>query len=89
MYASEAREAAPKLKDFANEHGLPAQRFFNLLCISYGSDSKAFGDIVTKGYLPADRAEQCDGEYKQVKYAFGKLILPSLGGNHASQRRRR
>ncbi|WP_406854247.1 DUF4344 domain-containing metallopeptidase [Alsobacter sp. KACC 23698] len=79
MYASEAREAAPKLKDFANEHGLPAQRFFNLICITYGSDPKFFGDAVSRGYLPADRAEQCPGEFAQVKYAFDTLIWPVLG----------
>ncbi|WP_460448735.1 DUF4344 domain-containing metallopeptidase [Alsobacter sp. SYSU BS001988] len=91
MYASEARESAPKLKDFANEHGLPAQRFFNLICISYGSDPKIFGDVVSRGYLPADRAEQCPGEYAQVKYAFDTLIRPALGARKppAAKARRR
>jgi hypothetical protein len=89
MYASEARESPPKLKDFSNEHGLPAQRFFNLICISYGSDPKIFGDVIERGYLPQDRAEQCPGEYAQVKYAFEKLIRPALGHRKLSRTRGR
>jgi hypothetical protein len=78
MYATEAKEAPSKLKDFADEHGLPAQRLFNLLCISYGADPKTFGDLVAKGYLPHERAEQCEGEFWQAKFAFDHLIAPQL-----------
>jgi hypothetical protein len=89
MYASEAKEAPPKLADFADEHGLPAQRLFNLLCISYGADPKVFGDVVEKGYLPRDRAEQCDGEYRQVRFAFDRLLAPHLKGARIGSRRAR
>jgi len=44
------------MEDYAGEHGTPAQRFFNVLCIAYGADTKLFGDIVSKGYLPKSRA---------------------------------
>ena len=37
---------------FADEHGTPAQRFFNLLCMAYGADPKLFADVVEKR-LPA------------------------------------
>jgi hypothetical protein len=63
---------------FANDHGTPAQRFFNLLCIAYGADAQLFGDVVTKGYLPKDRAESCDDEYQQVAFAYQKLIGPYI-----------
>ena len=76
MYASEARESSPKLKDFADEHGLPAQRFYNLLCLSYGKDRQKFGDLVEKGFLPSGRAERCEDEYRQVDYAVRHLIWP-------------
>jgi hypothetical protein len=77
MYASEAREAPPKLKDFADEHGLPAQRFYNLLCLGYGKDRRKFGDLVDKGFLPSERAEQCEDEYRQVDHAVRRLIWPA------------
>ena len=76
-YASEARRLNPlPLERFSDEHGTPAQRAYNLLCIAYGSDPKLFGDYVSKGYLPKERAEVCDGEYEQIQEAFEKLILP-------------
>src|SRR5262245_19727315 len=39
------------LKKFADEHGFPAQRFYNVLCIAYGFDPKLFADVVEKDYL--------------------------------------
>ena len=59
---------------FADAHGTPSQRFYNVLCIAYGADPALFGDFVGKGYLPKDRAEGCEDEYKQVAYAFKTLM---------------
>jgi hypothetical protein len=66
------------MEDYANEHGTPAQRFFNVLCIAYGADTKLFGDIVSKGYLPKSRAEYCEEEYEQVQDAVDLLIVPHI-----------
>jgi hypothetical protein len=74
----EARTAPPTLKEFSDEHGTPAQRLYNLLCIAYGADAKLFGDLVAKGYLPKERADGCTDEYRQVSYAFQKLIGPHI-----------
>jgi Putative metallopeptidase len=63
---------------FADEHGTPAQRFYNLLCMAYGADPKLFGDVVQKGFLPEDRAIGCDREYAQVAHAFNTLIGPHI-----------
>lgn len=79
-YKTEVESAAapPKLQEFANEHGTPAQRLYNLLCLAYGADAKEFGDLVTKGYLPKTRAESCDDEFQQVSQAFETLIGPHI-----------
>ena len=80
-YMTEAKAEAkttPKLERFANEHGTPAQRFYNVLCIAYGADPKAFGDLVEKGYLPKDRSEGCEAEYQQAAFAFRTLLRPHL-----------
>jgi len=66
------------LGDYANEHSTPAQRAYNLMCISYGADKKLFGNFVSKGYLPKERAEYCYEEYEQVEDAFEKLVHPHL-----------
>jgi hypothetical protein len=77
----EAERAAAEptlLKQFAGEHGTPAQRAYNVLCIAYGADPKLFGDFVTNGNLPKERAESCDDEYGQVLDAFEILISPHI-----------
>ena len=35
--------------EFADEHGAPAQRFFNYLCLAYGGEPDAFKDVVERG----------------------------------------
>jgi len=67
-----------KQQTFADEHGTPAQRFYNLLCMAYGADPKLFADVVSKGFLPEDRAVGCDREYQQVSHAFDTLIGPHI-----------
>ncbi len=65
-------------KEFADEHGTSAQRFFNLLCVAYGADPKLFGDVIEKGFLPEDRAVICKREYIQLSHAFETLIRPHI-----------
>jgi hypothetical protein len=65
---------------FADEHGTPAQRLYNLLCVAFGSDKELFGDLVEKGYLPQDRAELCEDEYRQTDLAYRALVAPHVDG---------
>jgi hypothetical protein len=78
MYGHEAQEQTPGMKQFADVHGLPGQRFYNLLCMAYGADPELFADLVEKKYLPESRAEGCADEYRQVSYAVRKLIAPYM-----------
>lgn len=89
LYAVEVMQKSPRLKDFADAHGLPAQRFFNLLCMAYGSSPKTYQDIVDKGLLPKDRAEGCEDEYAQVEHAYQTLILPHVDRRLAAKVRAR
>jgi hypothetical protein len=74
----DASKPTTRKNPFADERGLPAQRFCNLLCMAYGAGSKLFADLVEKEYLPKERAEGCEGEYEQVKYAVTKLVGPCI-----------
>jgi hypothetical protein len=65
---------------FADEHGTPAQRLYNLLCIAHGSDKELFADVVEKGFLPTERAEICENEYRQIDFAYHRLIAPHVDG---------
>ena len=81
MMASEAKEALEKphdAKSYAGPHGMAAQRYYNLLCMAYGSDPQTFGDAVKRGGLPSWRAEGCDDEFALLKRAFQKLIMPHV-----------
>jgi hypothetical protein len=62
----------------ANEHSTPAQRLYTMLCLAYGSDKEAFSDIVNRGYLPTERAEMCEDEYRQIAFAYRTLIAPHM-----------
>lgn len=63
---------------FADAHGTPSQRYYNVLCIAYGADPVLFAEFVTSGRLPKDRAEGCELEYKQVANAWAKLVAPHI-----------
>ena len=67
-----------ELKAFADTHGLPAQRYFNVLCMAYGSDPVLFADAIRLGRLPPERAEDCEEEYEQFERAFKRLIEPYI-----------
>jgi hypothetical protein len=64
--------------EFADEHGAPAQRFFNYICLAYGGEPEGFREYVDQGVLPKARAEFCAREYLQVRRAFAKTILPHI-----------
>lgn len=63
---------------FSDEHSLPAQRAYNVLCIAYGADKKLFADVVEKDFLPKKRAEGCAYEYEDLTFAMTKLIGPHI-----------
>ena len=85
--------AAPSVtierQSFADQHGTPAQRFFNLLCMAYGSDPSLFADLVEKGFLPEDRAAGCKHEHAQLSHAFATLIGPHIDARLARQLHKR
>ena len=67
-----------RLERFASVHGLPEQRFYNLLCMAYGADAAVFGDLVQDGYLPKKRADHCDYEYQVFRQAWLDQMSPHI-----------
>jgi hypothetical protein len=78
MYLHDSKGRMPDDSDFSDVHGLDSQRFYNVLCMAYGSNPGSFQGMVDKGYLPKDRAEGCADEFRQVAFAVKKLIAPSI-----------
>jgi hypothetical protein len=61
---------------FWDEHSLDEQRFFNILCWVYGSDTYTYADLVGEGGLPESRAARCPGEYQQMRNSWERLLRP-------------
>jgi peptidoglycan hydrolase-like protein with peptidoglycan-binding domain len=71
-----ASSDSPDMAVFADEHSLDAQRYFNLLCITYGLDPDGFQGIVNQGMLPKARADRCPDEASKIQRSWARLIVP-------------
>lgn len=72
----ESKSRTPSGRDLADEHLLQEQRFFNSLCMVYGSNPNKYGGIVEKGYLPEARAARCPSEYERTAQSWSNLLAP-------------
>lgn len=79
----QGRKVTVAVDIFSDEHSLPAQRAYNVLCIAYGADKKLFADVVEEGFLPKKRAESCSYEYEDLTFAMTKLIVPHIDKERA------
>lgn len=59
---------------FWDEHAFDGQRFYNIVCLIYGSDPAKYGNFVESGTLPAARAKRCPEEYGKIGRAWNKLL---------------
>jgi hypothetical protein len=74
------------MDNYASVHGLPQQRFYNLLCLAYGADPKMFGDVThsmmdsmtDKGFLPKKRADNCEYEFQTFDRSFQTAFGPYI-----------
>jgi putative metallopeptidase DUF4344 len=65
-----------RLAAFASDHGLPQERFYNLLCLALGANGQEFADAAS--YLPPTRSPKCSYEYQTLLRAFRKEISPHI-----------
>jgi hypothetical protein len=61
---------------FSDEHSFSPQRFYNVLCMIYGSDPPTMKPMVDRGYLPAARAVRCPDEYRRKRKAWDAMVGP-------------
>jgi Putative metallopeptidase len=70
---------------FWDEHSLDQQRFYDIVCLVYGSDPETYDFLLQRdtkgfllsndqGYLPKERAERCYDEYKAISGSWKQLI---------------
>jgi hypothetical protein len=72
-YYTEDEESAGD-DEFADEHSLDRQRYFNLVCWAYGSDPENQEDLIESWGLPEARAERCEDEYAQLDRSWTRLL---------------
>ena len=65
-----------RLAAFASDHGLPQERFYNLVCLAFGANKSEFADA--QSYLPPTRLPKCLYEYQTLVRAFRKEISPHI-----------
>jgi hypothetical protein len=70
-----------RLAAFATDHGLPQERFYNLVCLAFGANSQEFADLA--GFLPPTRAPNCSHEYQTLVRAFRQQIRPHIDQEQA------
>ena len=75
-FSIESRLGANREKNMADEHLLQEQRFYNSLCMTYGSNPEKYSVLVTDGYLPKERAVRCPSEYQRTVESWVNLLAP-------------
>lgn len=65
---------------FWDEHSLDEQRFYNIVCWSYGKNPEGFQDLVDDETLPEGRAERCPAEYDRMSRSWDALLDPYVKG---------
>lgn len=80
---------------FWDEHSLDQQRFYDIVCLVYGSNPEAYDFLLQRdakgfllttdgGILPKERADRCYEEYKDISNSWSRLIatyVPSRDGS--------
>ena len=62
----------------ADSHELGEQRYFNVLCVIYGSDPSGYLSLVTEEGLPQERASTCPEYSARVMSTWYQLLNPHL-----------
>ena len=75
-FAIESKQGNRSQRELADEHLLQEQRFYNSLCMTYGSNPTKYASFVTEGYLPKDRAVRCPSEYQRTVDSWKNLLDP-------------
>jgi hypothetical protein len=75
-FAIESKGKSPNSRSMADEHLLQEQRFYNTLCMIYGSDINKYDFIARDGYLPRERAVRCPNEFQRTVQSWSSLFEP-------------
>lgn len=75
-FAIESKNNTNTKRNLADEHLLQEQRFYNSLCMLYGSDTQKHAYVTEDNYLPPERAARCPQEYERTAASWSNLLAP-------------
>lgn len=75
-FAIESKNTTSTKRNLADEHLLQEQRFYNSLCMIYGSNTRKYAYIIDEQYLPKERAVRCPQEYERTVDSWSSLLAP-------------
>jgi hypothetical protein len=67
--------------DWADEHGPDMQRYFNIVCLTYGAHPEEREAFAKEMDLPGFRAENCADEYEMALDSWGPVIETIMDGS--------
>ena len=77
-YSAEEKVEEEEELAFWDEHSLDEQRFYNIVCWSYGKNPEGFQYLVDDETLPEGRAERCPAEYDRMSRSWDALLEPYI-----------
>jgi len=61
-------------KVYWDEHSLDEQRFYDTICLIYGSNPEKYAYLVKENTLPEERAELCRDDYPKIANSWHQLL---------------
>jgi hypothetical protein len=65
-------------KIYWDEHSLDEQRFYDTICMIYGSNPDKYEYLIDDGTLPEERADICPEDFQKISGSWQKLVAPYL-----------
>jgi hypothetical protein len=78
QYRLKSQNSQEKNTVYWDDHPLDLQRYYNIICLLYGSDTTKYKTLAILAELPGARAQKCPGEYVQAYNGWLRLLQPHL-----------
>jgi len=65
----------PMELQMTDSHSISKQRYYNILCLVYGSDPEKYAALAAEGLMP-QRAEKCSAEFQNTFHGWRTLLAP-------------
>lgn len=66
---------------FWDEHSLNPQRFYDIVCLLYGSNQEKYASLITEVGIPPARGARCVRDYPKKQQGWNTLLAPHLERN--------